>query len=209
MRISLKFIRTVAFMLLVPFALAACQANSATSTYSGSGITKKGVKSYKRSTRRATRKRRVVRKAGRTRTKRSRRAARVSYKAPPKNLDKLIAKHAKANGVPLNLARAVVRVESNYNVNARGAAGEVGLMQILPRTARGIGYKGSMKKLHDPDTNLSYGMKYLGEAYKRGGGTTCGAILKYNAGHYAKRMNPRSAAYCRKVKGILKTGKAG
>jgi len=46
-------------------------------------------------------------------------------------------------------------------------------------------------------------MKYLGKAYKLGGGTTCGAILKYNAGHGAKRMNRISANYCRKVKRII------
>ena len=37
-------------------------------------------------------------------------------------------------------------------------------------------------------------------AHELGGGTTCGTILKYNAGHAAKRMNPVSAAYCSKVK---------
>jgi len=115
----------------------------------------------------------------------------------------LIAKHAKANGVPVALAHAVVTVESRFNPHARGRAGEVGLMQIKPSTARAIGYKGSVKALYDPDTNLRWGMKYLGEAHRLGGGTTCGTILKYNAGHYAKRMNKVSASYCGKVKKIL------
>jgi soluble lytic murein transglycosylase-like protein len=43
-------------------------------------------------------------------------------------------------------------------------------------------------------------MKYLAMAQDLGGGTTCGTILKYNAGHAATRMNPVSSAYCRKVK---------
>ncbi len=118
-------------------------------------------------------------------------------------LDRLITKHAKANGVPIKLAHAVITVESRYNPKARGGAGEVGLMQIKPSTARGIGYKGSTKALYDPETNLRWGMKYLGEARKRGGGTVCGTILKYNAGHYAKRMNKISARYCGKVKTIM------
>lgn len=118
--------------------------------------------------------------------------------------NKLIAKHAKKNGVPVKLAHAVVKIESNYKASARGRAGEVGLMQIKPATARGMGYTGSVKALYHPENNIAYGMKYLGEAYKRGGGTTCGAILKYNAGHYAKRMNPVSAKYCQKVKAILR-----
>ena len=112
----------------------------------------------------------------------------------------IIARHAAANGVPVELAHAVVRVESNYRADARGRAGEVGLMQIKPATARGLGYSGSTKGLYDPETNIRWGMKYLGKAYKLGGGNTCGTILKYNAGHGAKRMNPISAAYCSKVK---------
>lgn len=124
------------------------------------------------------------------------------YTASP--YDQLIKKHAKENGVPLDLAHAVVQIESNYNASARGAAGEVGLMQIKPATARGMGYSGSTKNLYNPENNIAFGMKYLGEAYRRGGGTTCGAILKYNAGHYAKRMNPVSAKYCQRVKAILK-----
>ena len=46
-------------------------------------------------------------------------------------------------------------------------------------------------------------MKYLAMAQQLRGGTTCGTILKYNAGHGAKRMNPVSAAYCCKVKAQL------
>ncbi len=112
----------------------------------------------------------------------------------------IIARYASAYGVPVSLAHAVIRVESNYRPGARGSAGEVGLMQIKPATARGMGYSGSVKALYNPETNIKYGMKYLGMAHKLGGGTTCGTILKYNAGHGAKRMNPISAAYCSKVK---------
>ncbi len=112
----------------------------------------------------------------------------------------IIAKHAKANGVPVALAHAVVTIESRYRAKVTGAAGEVGLMQIKPATARGMGYKGSTKALYNPDTNIKWGMRYLAGAVKRGGGTTCGTILKYNAGHYAKRMNPVSKRYCSKVK---------
>ena len=130
----------------------------------------------------------------------------TSKSKSPKNLNALIAKHAKAHGVPYKLARAVVTVESGGRVNARGAVGEVGLMQLRPRTARGMGYKGKMKDLYNPDTNLAYGMKYLGEAYRRGGKSTCGAILKYNAGHYAKKWNPTSRKYCKRVKKLMKKG---
>lgn len=112
----------------------------------------------------------------------------------------LINHYASAYGVPVSLARAVVRIESNYRATARGRAGEIGLMQIKPSTARAMGYSGSTKGLYDPETNLKYGMKYLAMAHKLGGGSVCGTILKYNAGHGAKRMNRVSARYCARVK---------
>lgn len=117
--------------------------------------------------------------------------------------DTIIAKHAQRHGVPVALAKAVVRIESNFRPNARGRAGEVGLMQIKPATARGEGYRGSVKGLYDPETNIRYGMKYLAGAHRLGGGDVCGTILRYNAGHGAKRMNKISAAYCSKVKNIM------
>jgi len=125
-------------------------------------------------------------------------------KSDKSSIHKLVSKHARAAGVPVKLALAVVQVESNFNPRARGQAGEVGLMQIKPATARLIGYRGSVKALYNPDTNLAWGMKYLAEAHRRGGGSVCGTILKYNAGHYAERMNKTSARYCGKVKLIMR-----
>ncbi len=116
-----------------------------------------------------------------------------------------VARYARAYGVPVSLAQAVVRVESGGRANARGGAGEIGLMQIKPATARMMGYRGSARGLYNPDTNLKYGMKYLAQAHKLGGRSVCGTILKYNAGHGARRMNPISARYCSKVKRILRS----
>ncbi len=115
----------------------------------------------------------------------------------------LIIKYAKQYSVPAELAQAVVRVESNFNPNARGSAGEIGLMQIKPATARMMGYSGTSKGLFDPETNIRFGMKYLAAAHELGGGETCDTILKYNAGHGATRMNPVSKAYCGKVLAML------
>jgi soluble lytic murein transglycosylase-like protein len=112
----------------------------------------------------------------------------------------IVSRYAAAYGVPASLAHAVIRVESNYRPNARGSAGEIGLMQIKPSTARMMGYSGSTSGLFNPETNIKYGLKYLAKARQLGGGSTCGTILRYNAGHGATRMNPVSAAYCAKVK---------
>lgn len=125
----------------------------------------------------------------------------VTVAAKPKDRYKpIIEKYATQNGIPIELAHAVITVESNYKPYSLGRAGEVGLMQIKPATAKLMGYDGSATGLFDPETNIKFGMKYLGKARKLGDGTTCGTILKYNAGHAAKRMNPTSRDYCEKVK---------
>ncbi len=128
-------------------------------------------------------------------------ATKTEVEDPP--FHAIVSRYAEHYGVPVPLAHAVIRMESNYRPTARGRAGEVGLMQIKPATARGMGYEGSTKALYEPENNIKFGMKYLGEAFRLGGGELCGTILKYNAGHGAKRMNPTSAAYCAKVKRLL------
>jgi soluble lytic murein transglycosylase-like protein len=118
----------------------------------------------------------------------------------------IIARHARENGVPVALASAVVQVESRFNPRVTGRAGEVGLMQIKLQSARAMGYTGSRAGLYDPETNIKYGMKYLGGAHKLGGGTTCGTILKYNGGHYAKRMQASTRKYCGRVQQLMARG---
>jgi soluble lytic murein transglycosylase-like protein len=127
----------------------------------------------------------------------------ASIAAPAQPYASIIRRYAAQHGVPEQLAFAVVQVESNYRADARGRAGEVGLMQIKPATARMMGYSGGAQGLYDPETNIRFGMKYLGKARQLSDGSTCGTILKYNAGHGAKRMNPVSRNYCSKVERIL------
>ncbi len=119
------------------------------------------------------------------------------------DIGRLIEQAARAEGIPVTLAHAVVRVESNYNPRVRGRSGEIGLMQIKPSTARAMGFSGSASALYDPATNLRWGMRYLAGARELAGGDICGTILRYNAGHAARRMNPISARYCRKVQTFL------
>jgi soluble lytic murein transglycosylase-like protein len=111
----------------------------------------------------------------------------------------LVASHAAANGIPVELAAAVVRVESRFNPRARNGA-NVGLTQISTSTARAMGYRGSVEGLYDADTNLRYGIRYLAEAYRLAGGDTCRTVLKYQAGHRAMSMTGAARAYCAKVR---------
>lgn len=115
----------------------------------------------------------------------------------------LIRQYAAQYDVPVELAMAVVRIESNFRPTVKGSAGEIGLMQIKPATAKLMGYDGRAYGLYDPETNIRYGMKYLAGAHELGDGKLCRTILKYNAGHGAKRMNPVSQRYCNKVETVI------
>jgi soluble lytic murein transglycosylase-like protein len=114
----------------------------------------------------------------------------------------LIARHAAAAGVPYKLADAVVRIESRYNPSV-SHGGAVGLMQIKPQTARGLGYSGGAGGLMNPETNLRYGMLYLAQAYRMAGGDTCGTVMRYQSGHYATRFSGANRAYCGKARAIM------
>ena len=105
------------------------------------------------------------------------------------SLHALINKHAKANGLPESLVHRVVRRESNYNPRAY-SRGNWGLMQIRHGTARGMGYTGSAAGLLDANTNLSYAVPYLANAYRVAGGNPDRAVSLYASGFYyhAKRQ---------------------
>jgi soluble lytic murein transglycosylase-like protein len=104
-------------------------------------------------------------------------------------LHALIAQHAKANGIPEDLVHRVIKRESRYNARAVGRGGTMGLMQIKHGTARALGYAGTPAGLLSPDTNLTFGVKYLAGAYKVAGGDHNRAIAFFARGYYydAKR----------------------
>ncbi|AZN71601.1 lytic transglycosylase domain-containing protein [Georhizobium profundi] len=108
--------------------------------------------------------------------------------APQSDLDRLIASHASAYGVPESLIRRVVARESNYNPAARNGP-NLGLMQIRHDTARTMGYRGEPAGLLDADTNLRYAVKYLRGAYIVADRNEDRAIALYQRGYYydAKR----------------------
>ena len=117
-------------------------------------------------------------------------------------VSELLEMHARANGVPLNLAKAVVTIESRGNARA-SHAGALGLMQIKYGTARAAGFGGPAVGLFAADTNLRFGMKILGDAYRAAGGDTCGALMRYQSGHYATHMNSANRAYCSKARALM------
>ena len=104
-------------------------------------------------------------------------------------LDPLITKHAKANDIPPALVHRIILRESRYNARAVGRGGTLGLMQIKHGTARALGYAGAAEGLLDPDTNLTFGVRYLAGAYRVANGDQNRAVGYFARGYYydAKR----------------------
>jgi soluble lytic murein transglycosylase-like protein len=107
-----------------------------------------------------------------------------SYAMTRAELDALVAAHAAANGVPATLVHRVIIRESRYNPRIVGKGGAMGLMQIKAATARGVGYGGSAAGLLDPETNLTYAVRYLAGAYRLAGGNHDRAVSYYARGYY-------------------------
>jgi soluble lytic murein transglycosylase-like protein len=96
----------------------------------------------------------------------------------------LIASLSQAHGVDPNLVRALIQVESNYRPRARSPKGAMGLMQLMPSTARE--YK--VRNPYDPKANIAAGVKHLKTLIDRWGVEL--ALAAYNAGEGAvKKFN--------------------
>jgi len=108
--------------------------------------------------------------------------------------DALIATHAAANNVPEVLVHRVILRESRYQPNLVGRCGCIGLMQIKLATARGLGYTGDAQGLRDPNTNLTYGVKYLAGAYRAANGDHNRTMHYYASGYYEAAKRQRTAA---------------
>ena len=102
----------------------------------------------------------------------------------------MVAMHARANGVPEALVHRVIMRESRYQPGLVGHGGTIGLMQIKLATARGLGYTGDAAGLRDPNTNLTYAVKYLAGAYRAANGDHARAVRYFAGGYYyvAKRQ---------------------
>ena len=115
----------------------------------------------------------------------------------------IVERESARAGLPAEIAEAVMAVESGYNASARGGAGEIGLMQVLPSTARMLGFAGTDDQLADPGTNIRYGVTYLARAWRLGGQDICTATMKYRAGHGETRFSQLSVNYCLAVRSKL------
>jgi soluble lytic murein transglycosylase len=105
----------------------------------------------------------------------------------PLEYETIVRTHAREHGLDPALLAAVVYAESRYDPNARSAAGAVGLMQLLPETARGIalrtgGTRFVVADLRDPDINVRYGSWYIDHLRAHYDGDIGLALAAYHAG---------------------------
>lgn len=112
-----------------------------------------------------------------------------TYAGNTPEMQRLVSRYADLYDMPESLLHRVIRRESGYNPAARNGP-YYGLMQILPQTARTMGYKGSPAGLLDAETNLKYAGKYLRGAWMVSHGNQDRAVMWYAKGYYyeAKRM---------------------
>jgi hypothetical protein len=97
----------------------------------------------------------------------------------PSSFGPLIDRKAAEHGVNPALVRAVIQVESNYRPSARSAKGAMGLMQLMPATARQY----SVRDPYDPESNIEAGVRYLKSLLDRLPLNL--ALAAYNAGEAA------------------------
>ncbi|MBI3564061.1 MAG: transglycosylase SLT domain-containing protein [Elusimicrobia bacterium] len=77
--------------------------------------------------------------------------------------DAAISTHAARRALDPRLVKAIVAAESEFSARAKSPAGALGLMQVMPRTAEGLGV--SRRALLDPESNIRAGTAYLAELF--------------------------------------------
>jgi soluble lytic murein transglycosylase-like protein len=104
-------------------------------------------------------------------------AAAPAPAAKPANMTELIDNAARKYGLPPAFVRAVVKVESGYHPNAISPKGAIGLMQLMPGTARELGADPKI-----PEQNVDAGTRYLRDLLLKYDSHTYHALAAYNAG---------------------------
>lgn len=141
---------------------------------------------------------------------------RIQLSSAFKKVRPLLQREAAAKGINFSLLKALVAVESGFNPRAVSSAGAVGLMQIMPNTARDLGLRSTRKstvkqQLINPKTNVRLGTRYLQQMLRQFGGRVDLALAAYNAGPgvVRKRMAvpnyPETQNYVRTILAIYQT----
>jgi soluble lytic murein transglycosylase-like protein len=100
------------------------------------------------------------------------------HQATPEEIDESIVMAAARHSVDPNLVRAVIKVESNFNSNAVSRKGAMGLMQLMPSTARSL----KVQNPFDPEQNVDAGVRHLKQLLENYDGDVNLTLAAYNAG---------------------------
>ncbi|SHI68317.1 transglycosylase SLT domain-containing protein [Wenxinia saemankumensis] len=111
------------------------------------------------------------------------RSAPALYPGETAEMRDLIRRYAAIHQIPEALLHRVIQRESDYNPGARNGP-YYGLMQILPQTARTMGFSGSASDLLDAETNLMFAGRYLRGAWIVSDGDIDEAVGWYARGYY-------------------------
>jgi hypothetical protein len=114
--------------------------------------------------------------------------------------DEVISEHAHLNAIRPDLVRAVVQVESAFNPDARSPKGALGLMQLMPATARRFGVKNPL----NPVENIRAGVAYLRQLLDRYKNNEELALAAYNAGPGAVDTHGQSVPPYRETRNYVK-----
>ncbi len=131
-------------------------------------------------------------------------------RSSPGSFRSLLEEAARRYGLDPALVEAVVRAESGFNPAATSPAGAMGLMQLMPATARALG----VLDPYDPVQNVHGGVRYLRGLVDRFGDLTL-ALAAYNAGPAAVQRYggvppyPETRAYVERVLEAWRRGRAG
>jgi soluble lytic murein transglycosylase-like protein len=116
-------------------------------------------------------------------------AAEMASGAVPNRFEGAVERYARLHGVGAALVRAIIGVESAFDPGARSPAGAIGLMQLMPATARALGVDPSQ-----PEQNIEGGVRYFSELLRMFDGIEL-ALVAYNGGPgYARRYARGEAA---------------
>lgn len=96
----------------------------------------------------------------------------------PVFMEDIFKEAATTYGISIDLLKAVAKAESNFNPNAISKAGAMGVMQLMPGTAKSLG----VSDPYNPRDNIMGGAKYLANLLKQYNGDISLALAAYNAG---------------------------